>query len=90
MTIRRWVVHGSVQGVGFRFFVKRHAERLGLPGWVRNVRDGSVEVIAEGSDDTLQVLRETLQRGPVAAQVVRVDQYDAPPDVEMPTEFEVR
>ena len=90
MTIRRWVVHGAVQGVGFRFFVKRQADRLGVAGWTRNVRDGSVEVVGEGPDDALQVLREALQKGPVAAQVVRVDQYDAPPDVRIPEEFEVR
>ena len=76
--------------MGFRFFVKRKADRLGISGWARNVRDGSVEVVAEGSEDALQALHEALQQGPVAAQVVRVDQPETPPDLMIPTGFDVR
>ena len=90
MTIRRWVVHGAVQGVGFRYFAKRRAERLGLSGWARNVRDGSVEVVVEGPDDALHALHEALLQGPVAADVVRVDEHQVPAEVQMPVGFEVR
>ena len=47
------IVSGRVQGVGFRYWVKEEAEALGLKGWVRNLRDGSVEVEAEGEEDAL-------------------------------------
>lgn len=74
MTARRIhaTVHGRVQGVGFRYFVQREAQRLGLCGWVRNLRDGSVEVSAEGSPDDLALLEEALNRGPGTARVTSV------------------
>jgi acylphosphatase len=71
------VVHGRVQGVGFRWFVKDAARRLDLAGWVRNRGDGSVEVAAEGTDDSIATLRSALERGPDGARVEAVD--DAPP-----------
>ena len=49
-------VHGDVQGVGFRYFLMREAQRLGLRGWVRNRDDGTVEFVAEGSRDDLDRL----------------------------------
>jgi acylphosphatase len=57
-------VTGRVQGVGFRYFVYSNAARLGLTGWVRNRRDGSVEVLAEGTRDNLETLLSALQLGP--------------------------
>ena len=50
MTAYRYTVSGRVQGVGYRYFVLRQAERLGVTGFARNRPDGSVEVVAEGSD----------------------------------------
>ncbi len=57
-------VEGHVQGVGFRYFVLENANRLGLTGWVRNRRDGSVEVHAEGPRADLETLLAALRRGP--------------------------
>lgn len=69
------LVTGVVQGVGFRFFVLKSAEDLGLAGWVRNRWDGRVEVAAEGSLETLNTLLLKLRRGPMGASVEDV-QYD--------------
>ena len=67
------VVHGHVQGVGFRYFVQRRASALGLAGWVRNNDDGSVEAVAEGPRERLEALRSALEQGPRLARVDRVD-----------------
>ncbi len=69
----RAVVHGDVQGVGFRYFVQRKAQQLGLRGWVRNNDDGTVELVAEGSRPALEDLKRAVQEGPRAARVDRVD-----------------
>lgn len=63
------IVSGRVQGVGFRFFVLKHAVELKLKGWVRNLPAGGVEVLAEGDSDDLLVLLDALRRGPDAAYV---------------------
>jgi acylphosphatase len=68
------VIHGDVQGVGFRYFVQRAAQQLGLSGWVRNNDDRTVEVVAEGDRDRLEQLRRALEQGP---RMARVDQVDA-------------
>ena len=62
-------VVGMVQGVGFRWFVRERARRLGLSGWVRNLADGGVEVAAEGHETQLDLLRAELLRGPDGAVV---------------------
>ena len=67
------VVHGDVQGVGFRYFVQRKAHQLGLSGWVRNNDDGTVELVAEGARDELEKLRQAVEEGPRMAHVDRVD-----------------
>jgi acylphosphatase len=67
------VVYGDVQGVGFRYFVQRRAEEMGLAGWVRNRPDGSVEVVAEGNRAALGRLLELLTKGPGLADVDGVD-----------------
>jgi acylphosphatase len=67
------VVHGEVHGVGYRFFAQRQAAALGLRGYVRNQRDGTVEVVAEGPRAQLDQFLEALRRGPSAADVTRVD-----------------
>jgi acylphosphatase len=72
------VVHGRVQGVGFRIFVARHAMRLGLTGWVANESSGRVRCVAEGSRDALETLLEDLRDGPPGAFVDRVDASWAP------------
>jgi acylphosphatase len=70
----RALVHGRVQGVGFRWFVVRRAESHGLGGTVRNLADGSVEVIAEGPRAALEAFLEELRAGPPRARVERVDE----------------
>ncbi len=75
---RRYVVRGRVQGVGFRWFVEREAQLLGLAGWVRNNHDGSVEVLATGTREQLSRLYERLRQGPRAARVDDVDVSEAP------------
>ncbi len=68
-------VFGRVQGVSFRYYTRKEAEGLTLTGWVRNERDGSVSVVAEGSEEGLTSLLNFLNRGPVAARVSKVDSY---------------
>ncbi|HSN93836.1 MAG TPA: acylphosphatase [Anaerolineaceae bacterium] len=65
-------VSGRVQGVGYRFFVYEHASSLGLTGWVRNLKDGNVEVVAEGSTEALETLLAELERGPGGSRVSEV------------------
>ena len=62
-------VRGQVQGVGFRFFVQRNAARLNLEGIARNEPDGSVTVIMEGEEESLQNLLAALHHGPGMAKV---------------------
>ena len=67
------IVHGRVQGVGFRYFVVTRARALGLSGSARNLADGTVEVYAEGDRAALAHLERELRRGPPAADVSRVE-----------------
>jgi acylphosphatase len=69
----RVLAGGRVQGVAYRFFAKKYAARLGLTGWVRNLDDGRVEVLAEGSAGPIDSFLERLQEGPSLA---RVDSFD--------------
>ena len=73
---RLFFVAGLVQGVGFRFFVQRVAERLSVSGYVKNLRDGRVEVYAAGSPAQLDALRTELRRGPRSASVSEVGEQD--------------
>ena len=78
MLCRRYIVRGRVQGVGFRWFVQREAQMLGLAGWVRNNFDGAVEVLAMGSEQQLKALGAKLNAGPRAARVDAVEESTAP------------
>jgi acylphosphatase len=69
-------VRGRVQGVGFRYFVRSRAKRLGLGGWVKNHHDGSVEIVAVGGEASIERLRGLLADGPIAARVDSVDDVD--------------
>jgi len=62
-------VAGKVQGVGFRYFVRTAALRLGITGWVRNSKDGSLCVVAEGSSYRLNQLLQALKHGPSLSAV---------------------
>lgn len=67
-------LQGHVQGVGFRHFTMRTAGNLGLQGWVRNLRDGRVEIVAEGKRSRLEELLQEVKRGPVSARVEGVEE----------------
>ncbi len=87
----RWVVAGRVQGVGFRWFTLRVAERLGLSGWARNLPDGRVEVVAAGSPRALDQLEQAIRRGPLAARVESVDKSsDVSPEDTLPNSFDIK
>jgi acylphosphatase len=66
-------VHGRVQGVGFRWFVRTVAAQLGVVGWVANEPSGSVRVVAEGDPANIAALARALGQGPSGAYVERVD-----------------
>jgi acylphosphatase len=72
----KYRVSGRVQGVGFRFFVLQAAEALGLRGWVRNMADGSVEAVAEGTADQHRVFEEQLRQGPRWSRVTGVQSHE--------------
>lgn len=74
---KRFFVSGTVQGVGFRFFVERAAANLGIAGYARNLYDGRVEVYAIGNTRQIESLRNALERGPTMASVERVEEQDA-------------
>jgi acylphosphatase len=71
--VRHLVIHGRVQGVGFRESMRWEAERLGVTGWVRNRSDGAVEAMVQGSPEAVQAMVAWARRGPPAAAVERVD-----------------
>jgi acylphosphatase len=71
--IVRLRIEGRVQRVGYRMFVERNAAALGLDGWVRNRRDGGVEAVVSGADDTIDEIIARCKDGPPAARVDRVE-----------------
>jgi acylphosphatase len=73
-------VRGEVQGVGFRWFVRRQAAQLAVSGWVANQSDGTVQVVAEGSPEALAQLLRQLHAGPPGAFVLAVDDHWLPAD----------
>jgi acylphosphatase len=77
---RRVVVHGSVQGVGFRYAVERAAGSRGVSGWVRNRPDGTVEAVFEGERPDVEALVELCRQGPRGAEVERVDVTEESPE----------
>jgi len=67
------IVHGIVQGVGFRYSTVREAEERNLAGWVRNTYEGNVEAVFEGEKDDVDDMVAWCRRGPVSAEVSKVD-----------------
>lgn len=63
------IVRGLVQGVGFRYFVARHADRFKLQGFVKNLYNGDVEIVAEGERGSIEMLIKEVKVGPRSAQV---------------------
>jgi acylphosphatase len=85
----KFVVSGMVQGVGFRWFVARHARSLGLAGYARNLPDGRVEVVVSGPDEALPALERLLRAGPANAQVEGVERYSEPGPVPTGNSFDI-
>ena len=77
---RKYFVSGSVQGVGYRYFTQRAAQKMKLTGYVRNLRDGRVEVFAMGTAQQLTELRGVLERGPSFSSVREVSEETAAAD----------
>jgi acylphosphatase len=93
MTEKHWEridlrVTGVVQGVGFRYWTRREAQRLGLRGSVRNAADGSVEVVAAGVPERLQEMVRLLKHGPPGARVSALEPFDSD-DSDPPFPFEI-
>lgn len=75
--IVRVVVSGRVQGVGFRYFVEREAIRLGIFGWVRNRREGSVEAVFSGTPEQVDAMLAACRKGPPVSKVDRLEIAEA-------------
>jgi acylphosphatase len=89
LTRLRLTVHGRVQGVGFRYAAREAAIACGVSGWVRNLPDGTVEIVAQGPPDAIESLVTWAERGPRHAAVHRVarERRDPEPGLEG---FEIR
>jgi len=86
----RWILTGRVQGVGFRWFTARQARALDLAGWVSNLPDGRVEVMARGTLERLGTLEEMIQSGPQGAHVESVEKSDIPPEEIVDNGFSIK
>ena len=76
---RRLRIEGRVQGVWFRESMRRHAETLGITGWVRNRMDGSVEAVVQGTPEAVRAMTDWARHGPDHAEVRRFEERDEPP-----------
>ncbi|HEY2109977.1 MAG TPA: acylphosphatase [Candidatus Acidoferrales bacterium] len=86
---RRYFVSGTVQGVGYRYFARQLAQRLGIAGYVKNLRDGRVEVYVIGPASVLASVRAELERGPDGASVSSATEEPAPIDPKFAVKFTV-
>ncbi len=68
MTVRIFVL-GFVQGVGFRRFIRKNAQKLGIKGWVRNTSDGRVEIVAQGAKEQIEELKKIAEKGTIFSDV---------------------
>jgi len=74
MVARKFYIRGLVQGVGFRFFTQRSAARHQVRGYVKNNKDGRVEVLAEGSEATVEAFKHDLTAGPAYSRVDEIEE----------------
>jgi acylphosphatase len=86
----RWLISGRVQGVGFRWFVLREAERLGVRGWASNLPDGRVEVVGVADTKVLAQFEQDLATGPMLARVDNVEKVDLSHDMPVCNSFSIR
>jgi acylphosphatase len=90
MATKRLIIAGRVQGVGYRAWMIHQADRLGLSGWVRNRRDGTLEALVDGDTASVEELLRLCRRGPPFAVVTEIieelaEPYDEPGFGRMPT-----
>ena len=88
MTCRRFLVSGRVQGVFYRDSTRRQAQAIGVTGWVRNLYDGRVEVLACGDSRKLETFKKWLEIGPEYAKVTNIEEIDEQPS-NIPATFDV-
>jgi acylphosphatase len=77
---RRVIVHGRVQGVWFRGSTEAEAHRIGVDGWVRNLPNGTVEAVFEGTRAAVEAAVRFCEQGPSYAKVVRVEKFEEAPE----------
>lgn len=77
MTAQRLLIEGRVQRVGYRDWAVRTAKQLGVIGWVRNLQDGRVEILADGDGSALDAFVDRCREGPMLAEVARIDAMPA-------------
>lgn len=73
MKVAHILIHGYVQGVGYRKFVRHNAEKLGLVGWVRNLPEGTVEAEVAGDENKIEKLIAACRKGPMLSEITAVD-----------------
>ncbi|WP_337998564.1 acylphosphatase [Pseudodesulfovibrio mercurii] len=83
------MIRGKVQGVWFRGWTRETARDLGVTGWVRNLPDGAVQVLAHGTDQQLDQLEDRLWQGPPLARVTTIESRRTTTDTPL-TDFSVR
>ncbi len=86
----RYLVSGRVQGVGFRWFVRLSAEETGVFGYARNLRDGRVEVVGQGTEANLLQFEARLREGPPLSHVDNVGKSDILPEYDTFNSFDIR
>lgn len=72
------IIHGRVQGVGYRAWTTATAKKIGLNGWVRNLTDGTVEALFEGSHEQIDAMLHLCERGPLVAKVRQIETRNTP------------
>jgi len=82
---RHYYINGEVQGVGFRYFAQRVAARHQVVGYVRNLADGRVEVLAEGTPESIEGFKHDLAAGPRHARVEQVEELNLEPTGQYPS-----
>lgn len=89
MRIVHLEIAGQVQGIGFRKFMREHAMRLGIAGWVRNLSSGNVECTAAGPHEAVELFLAELRQGPPGAVVKQIINLAAPANPELPQPFTI-
>ena len=89
MTVRL-LVRGHVQGVGYRDFLARRARNVGAVGWAKNLADGTVEIVVQGSPVQVVAVEAAARTGPILARVAVVDRADILDEIELPNAFIIR